>query len=87
MGVGCHQVQPLEGLCSQRYVSTPTVTLAGVLEHEGLRTSTESCGEDRTVVDAIEARETANRRNGPVADAVVVDLLVEDTLDSSREGE
>ena len=87
MCVSCHQAEPLKRLGIQRHVSTPSVTLAGVLQHESLGICAETCRIDRTVIGAIETRLTAYVGDSPVGDAVIVNLLVEDTLNRDREGE
>ena len=87
MCVGCHQADPLSRLSLQFYVGTPTITLAGVLQHEGRRVCTETNGIDRTAVNTVETRETAYAGDSPVGDEVIVNLLVEDTLYGQSEGE
>ena len=85
--IGSHQAHPLGGLCIQRHVGTPTITLRRILQHEGLLVRTIVIGIDRTVVHTIEACETTYVRCCPVRDEDSIHGLVENKLTSHREGE
>jgi len=85
--VSSHEVDPLGWLGVQLEAGRPTITLAGVLQHEGLGVGAIAGRIDRTVVHTVEAGETTYVRNRPVADAYVVDGLVEDTLGSDAHWE
>ena len=87
VGISGHQAQPVHGTGIHGYVGNPTITTAGVLQNEGLGTTTETGGEDGTVVHTIEAGITTHARHAPVTDAGSIDVAVEDTLNSHAEGE
>ena len=87
MRVGSHKAQPFNRLGIQRDVSRPSITLAGVLQDKCLRSCTESCRINRTVIYAIVAGKSTHAGNTPVGDAVVMDFLVEDTFHGNGERE
>ena len=93
MRIGSHQTDPLSGLCRQRGVERPSVTLRGIVEHEGIGQRL-ACSIgilevliEGTVVGTVEAGETAYVLDAPVGDTYTVDGLVVDELSRSGEGE